>query len=407
MIQPLESRQMLSSSPIVTNDPGPIIPDLSPVVIHYYVKMAIDRGATTARVTYVFPTTGYTVQTQRSSVGGDADGTHYVFQANIQPPTNGGPNTPAIQVVHLPLESVLTNHGGPLQEGHYRFVLGNGTTTFADVPFDVGPQVSAFLKNGVLTVTGDETDNHFSFVRHDTLLDVVQTIDGQDYVLSTFAYRHVKQIIAYGNDGDDLIVVGPKNIPSTLIGGRGNDTLSGSAANDLLDGGRGDDSLSGGSGVDTLNGGRGDGNDTVNGGPGRDTLAGGAGDDTRQISVDTDDAADLFEHFDDLGLDTLPFTIVDRELSARIRTENGRTTLRVSVMVSDSGYSVDFGPLITNPDGSLDILLSGTQLGARYAVLPVVLTHKSYYDLTDLAPGIHTLHVRQPSGLIRTIEFRR
>src|SRR4051794_36846174 len=85
MIQPLESRQMLSSGPIVTNDPGPITPGIPPdSAIHYYVKMIIDRGATTARITYVFPATGYTVQTLFSNAGGDVDGMHYVFQANIQ-----------------------------------------------------------------------------------------------------------------------------------------------------------------------------------------------------------------------------------------------------------------------------------------------------------------------------------
>lgn len=415
MIQPLESRQMLSSSPLVTNDPGPIIviDDPPPTLIalpagaQVHVKMIIDRGATTARVTYTFPAAGYTVQTQLTGVSTDADGTQiYGVQSSIHPPA-GGVSSSTTQVVYLPLASIRNDHGGPLETGHYRFVLGSRATTFAAIPFDVGPQVFAFLKNGVLTVTGDETDNHFSFVRHDTLLDVVQTVGGQDFVLSTFSVRHVKQIIAYGNDGDDLIVVGPKNIPSTLIGGRGNDTLSGSAANDLLDGGRGDDFLSGGSGVDTLSGGRGDGNDTVNGGPGRDTLTGGAGDDTRQISVDTDDAVDLFEHFDHLGLNSLPFTIRDGQLSTRIRAENGQTTLRVAVTVSDSGYSVAFGPLTANPDGSLSILLSGTQVGANFAVLPAFFTRQSYYDLTNLTPGPHALHIRQPSGLIRTIEFQR
>jgi Ca2+-binding RTX toxin-like protein len=408
MIQPLESRQMLSNSPVVTNDPGPITPGIPPdSAIHYHVKMIIDRGATTARVTYVFPATGYTVQTLPASVGGDADGTHYVFQANTQPPTNGGPNTPSVQVVYLPLESILNNHGGALQTGHYRFVLANGAITFADVPFDVGPQVSAFLNNGLLTVTGDETDNHFSFVRHDTLLDVVQTIGGQDFVLSTYSFRHVKQVVAYGNDGDDLIVVGPKNIPSTLIGGRGNDTLSGSAAGDLLDGGRGNDFLSGGNGADVLNGGRGDGNDTVNGGAGRDTLTGGAGDDTRQISVDSDDVKDLFEQTDDLGLDSLPFTISPDQLVTRIRTHDGKVTLRIAMTVTNSGFDINFGPLTTNPDGSLGIVLAGTQLGWKYAVLPALFTRQAYYDLTNLAPGPHVLHISQADGLIRTIDFQR
>jgi hypothetical protein len=83
------------------------------------------------------------------------------------------------------------------------------------------------------------------------------------------------------------------------------------------------------------------------------------------------------------------------------------TTLRVAVSVSDSGYSVAFGPLITNADGSLSILLTGTQVGANYAVLPAFFTRLSYYDLTDLSPGAHTLHIEQAAGFITTIQFQR
>jgi Ca2+-binding RTX toxin-like protein len=405
MIQALETRQMLSSGPIGFNDPVLVIPALS---VEYHVKVAIDRGVATARITYVFSGAGYTVQTQLVNVSTDTDGRQiYNVRATIQNPTLPGPNTSTTVVAYLPLESIRNNHGGPLEPGHYGLVIGDGASTFTSVPFDVPPQVSATLNNGVLTVTGDENDNQFSFSRNNRFLEVIETISGQDNLVATFPFSEVKQIMAYGNDGDDLIVVGPKNIPSTLIGGRGNDTLSGSAADDLIDGGRGDDFLSGGSGVDSLSGGRGDGNDTVNGGPGRDTLTGGGGDDTRQISVDTDDAVDLFEHFDDLGLDHLPFTIRAEELSTRIRSENGTTTLRLGVTVTDSGYSVAFGPLVTNGDGSLSILLAGTQVGANYGVLPALFTRVSYYDLTGLAPGMHSLHIEQAAGLITTIQFQR
>lgn len=76
-------------------------------------------------------------------------------------------------------------------------------------------------------------------------------------------------------------------LPDTLIGGAGNDTLSGAdsddllvgnAGDDLMGGGGGNDTLLGGAGRDTLDGGTGD--DTVDGQGGADSLSGGAGDDT-------------------------------------------------------------------------------------------------------------------------------
>ena len=76
-------------------------------------------------------------------------------------------------------------------------------------------------------------------------------------------------------------------LPDTLIGGAGNDTLSGADSDDLLVGNAGDDLMGGGGGNDTLLGGAGrdtldggNGNDIVDGQGGADSLSGGAGDDT-------------------------------------------------------------------------------------------------------------------------------
>ncbi|WP_338847538.1 putative Ig domain-containing protein [Massilia sp. W12] len=89
-----------------------------------------------------------------------------------------------------------------------------------------------------------------------------------------------------------------------LIGGGGNDTLSGDILSDELFGGAGNDSLDGGLSGDTLQGG--DGNDTllgsfgadklqgendndsIDGGSGDDTLGGGAGDDIMSGGIDND-----------------------------------------------------------------------------------------------------------------------
>jgi len=72
-----------------------------------------------------------------------------------------------------------------------------------------------------------------------------------------------------------------------VLGGNGNDVITGSTFSDTLDGGAGDDTLNGGTGndvligglgADTLNGGTGD--DTLIGGPAVDVETGGAGSDT-------------------------------------------------------------------------------------------------------------------------------
>jgi Ca2+-binding RTX toxin-like protein len=76
-----------------------------------------------------------------------------------------------------------------------------------------------------------------------------------------------------------------------VIGGAGNDALTGddaanvldgSAGNDTIDGGANDDVLVGGEGADVLAGG--DGDDVLRGGAGDDTVAGGAGFDTLDLS---------------------------------------------------------------------------------------------------------------------------
>ncbi|HET9640380.1 MAG TPA: M10 family metallopeptidase C-terminal domain-containing protein [Allosphingosinicella sp.] len=76
----------------------------------------------------------------------------------------------------------------------------------------------------------------------------------------------------------------------TLNGGGGNDMLFGRYGNDILNGGTGEDMLDGGDGNDSLSGGAdndmlvgGAGNDIVNGGAGDDSLDGGSGIDTAVV----------------------------------------------------------------------------------------------------------------------------
>lgn len=71
-----------------------------------------------------------------------------------------------------------------------------------------------------------------------------------------------------------------------VVGGSGNDSITGSTAANDLDGGTGNDSIIGGAGDDAIDGGTGNdsisggsGNDAVDGGVGNDSLVGGVGDD--------------------------------------------------------------------------------------------------------------------------------
>lgn len=78
-----------------------------------------------------------------------------------------------------------------------------------------------------------------------------------------------------GGSGNDRITGSPTN--DAINGSEGNDTISGEAGDDFLRGGKGNDLISGGVGNDILNGNLGD--DTLNGDAGNDFLRGGKGND--------------------------------------------------------------------------------------------------------------------------------
>ncbi len=90
------------------------------------------------------------------------------------------------------------------------------------------------------------------------------------------AFAH---LLVYGSGGDDTIrLTGGLAVPALLFGGDGNDTLyaldaGGSTANNVLVGGAGNDSITGGSGRDLLIGGLGA--DALGGAGGDDILIGG------------------------------------------------------------------------------------------------------------------------------------
>jgi Ca2+-binding RTX toxin-like protein len=109
-----------------------------------------------------------------------------------------------------------------------------------------------------------------------------------DKTTDTVTCANVSAVSADANDGNDYVDgTGLTDIPITVYGGSGDDTIKGGAGNDLLYTGDGNDSASGGTGDDYIDGNDGndsadggDGNDLINAGTGDDTVNGGAGDDS-------------------------------------------------------------------------------------------------------------------------------
>jgi Ca2+-binding RTX toxin-like protein len=166
-----------------------------------------------------------------------------------------------------------------------------------------GDAISAVFSAGVLTVTGDSQGNTLTVSR-----DVAGAIFVNGGALPvtggvpTIANTTLIRMLGLG--GNDTLVVDHANglmPPAHLLGGDGDDTLTGSANDDVLEGGAGNDTLLGRQGNDRLLGGAG--NDILNGGTGSDEIVGDKGDD--QIVWFPGDGSDRIEG--DGGQDTLTF----------------------------------------------------------------------------------------------------
>ena len=113
--------------------------------------------------------------------------------------------------------------------------------------------------SGMLNIVGTDSADKIRITRESpdtSKLDVI--VNG---ATSTFALSSVKAVtVDAGGGNNDVEVIelnGPVNIPMTMLGGAGNDTLVGGSGNDCIVGGAGNDVLAGEGGNDTLIGGLG------------------------------------------------------------------------------------------------------------------------------------------------------
>jgi Ca2+-binding RTX toxin-like protein len=122
-----------------------------------------------------------------------------------------------------------------------------------------------------LTVLGTPKNDNIN-LEFSSKVCKVYGFDGNDSIVGSIHNDYLD-----GGNGDDAINgKGCVNGKNTIIGGSGNDFLSGIGTN-YFDGGAGDDKISAGSGNDEIWGGAG--NDTIWSGMGNDSVRGGAGND--------------------------------------------------------------------------------------------------------------------------------
>jgi Ca2+-binding RTX toxin-like protein len=124
---------------------------------------------------------------------------------------------------------------------------------------------------GALTVTGTPGKDRVIFseeILHETGKHVLRL--HYNGAVQDFKKGSVRKIDIQTFEDDDLVILGTINIPSTINGGTGNDSLSGGDDKDVIDGGEGDDYIYGRKKADTLTGGPG--YDLILGGPGNDQV---------------------------------------------------------------------------------------------------------------------------------------
>lgn len=104
---------------------------------------------------------------------------------------------------------------------------------------------------------------------------ICQNAPGNPNELICEAPRVAGFVVNGGGHDDTVTVARTVQVPLTMHGGPGDDTLLGGSGSDMLIGGAGNDRLNGRGGDDVVYGGPG--NDVLKGGPGDDVLRGGRG----------------------------------------------------------------------------------------------------------------------------------
>lgn len=225
------------------------------------------------------------------------------------------------------------------------FITGNGNQT--RITFSIGQAANG---SPVDTITGPAFDGGLGLrVQAEdaagNLVGGVSRFDDEGMTLATadgstsFDIRILESgqtlgvfgALSIGTLGDDTINLSAFSVGAAILGGAGNDSLTGTSGNDYIQGGAGVDTLSGGDGNDAL----------VDGGGGNKTILGGAGQDRFFFNIMANGAnsIDLGESSGSTGIDIV-----------NIQGPSNIPQIRLTLDVAAAGNGVG-----TRGDGSLAV----------------------------------------------------
>src|SRR5581483_10999754 len=235
------------------------------------------------------------------------------------------PNPPTIEYIFDILD--LKSGAPPL----------NSSVTALSKPGDTLSAITAQSAKQIIQINGTSKNDSISI----TELAGVISVDVNGTV-TTYAASSVSRFVVLCAKGNDYVTLQTSkdkhicNIPVSIIGAGGNDTLIGGNNNDTIYGGEGSDSVVGGKGSDSLFGNTG--NDTLLGGEGDDILNGGdtataTGDGTDVLSGGPgSDSADYSARSDNLTV-----TMADDIANDGVPGENDNVESDIENFFSGSG----------------------------------------------------------------------
>ena len=173
---------------------------------------------------------------------------------------------------------------------------------------------------------GDGTDIASYFIHPEDIEINLETGTGKGGNAEGDVLINIEGIL--GGNGNDRLTGNNKD--NQIEGHNGNDIVYGGAGNDDVNGGFGDDTLTGGAGNDDLNGSFGD--DRLDGGDGNDTLTGRAGNDL--FRFEPDDGSDTITDFgtgdDQLEFGGGLFANLEAVRTATTQTDDGNLEIALS-----------------------------------------------------------------------------
>ena len=209
----------------------------------------------------------------------------------------------------------------------------------------------------------------------------VTTLTGATKLATLNASAATAAVSIDGNTSTaNMTATGSATVASTLVGGSGNDVVTGGTAADSLTGGGGADTISGGDGADSLLGGTGA--DSITGGEGADSITGGTGNDTIVLTETTSaidkvilataatNGVDTITGFA-VGVDTITFQTADTTVVTTAGTAvfaTGAATLVTSAtyVANAIGSTTTSDVLeltgLTSANGDLGAATDGTEL---------------------------------------------